>query len=132
MNNIYKNKMFYILNIIVKTGTLNFYCLYLSIKKLSCKCVRYNKHGIKIEQNLSTEARHRICNCYDITSQHLVIINNYPKVVHPGRLSSPRFAFETQSPSFCILWCITNFTIAPCTTQGFRRILYGTVNCSKL
>ena len=30
-----------------KTGTLSFYCRYLSIKKSSCKCVRYNKHGIK-------------------------------------------------------------------------------------
>ena len=29
-----KNKIFYILNIIVKTGTLNFYCRYLSIKSL--------------------------------------------------------------------------------------------------
>ena len=29
-----KNKIFYILNIIVKTGTLNFYCRYLSIKGL--------------------------------------------------------------------------------------------------
>ena len=29
-----KNKIFYILNIIVKTGTLNFYCHYLSIKSL--------------------------------------------------------------------------------------------------
>ena len=34
MNNICKNKIFYILNIIVKTGTLNFYCRYLSIKSL--------------------------------------------------------------------------------------------------
>ena len=47
MNNIYKNKIFYILNVIVKTGTLNFYCRNLSIKTPSCKCVRYNKHGIK-------------------------------------------------------------------------------------
>ena len=47
MNNIYKNKKFHILNIKVKTGTLNFYCRYLSIKKHSCKCVRYNKHRIK-------------------------------------------------------------------------------------
>ena len=39
--------MFYILNIIVKTEISNFYCRYLSIKKPSCKCVRYNKHGIK-------------------------------------------------------------------------------------
>ena len=31
----------------VKTGTLNFYCRYLSSKKPSCKCVRYNKHRIK-------------------------------------------------------------------------------------
>ena len=29
-----KNKICYILNIIVKTGTLNFYCRYLSIKSL--------------------------------------------------------------------------------------------------
>ena len=29
-----KNKIFYILNIIVKTRTLNFYCRYLSIKIL--------------------------------------------------------------------------------------------------
>ena len=34
MNNIYNNKIFYILNIIVKTGTLNFDCRYLSIKSL--------------------------------------------------------------------------------------------------
>ena len=64
MNDIYKNKIFYILNIIVKTETLNFCCRYLSIKKSSCKCARYM--GLKILQNLSTEARHRICNCYDI------------------------------------------------------------------
>ena len=31
MNGMYKKKMFYILNIIVKTGTLNFYCRYKSI-----------------------------------------------------------------------------------------------------
>ena len=62
----YKNKIFYILNIIVKTGTLNFYCPYLSIIKPSSKCVRYSKLRIKIVQNLSTEARHRTCNCYDI------------------------------------------------------------------
>ena len=61
MKNIYKNKVFYILNIIVKTGTLIFNCRYQSIKKSSCKCVRYNKDGIKIVQNLSTETRHRIC-----------------------------------------------------------------------
>ena len=48
-------------------------------------------------------------------SQDLVIINNHPKVVLPGRFSSPRFAFERHSLSFCILWYITNFTIAPCT-----------------
>ena len=46
MNNICKNKISFILNIMVKTGTLNFYCRYQSIKKPSCKCVRYNKHGI--------------------------------------------------------------------------------------
>ena len=46
MNNIYKNKIVYVLSIIVKTGTLNFYCLIIFIKP-SYKCVRYNKHGIK-------------------------------------------------------------------------------------
>ena len=66
MNNTSKNKIFYILNIIVKTGTLNSYCRCLRIKKPSCKCVRYNKRGIKIVQNLSTEARQRIYNCYDV------------------------------------------------------------------
>ena len=66
MNNMYKSKIFYILNITVKIGTLNFYRCYLSIRKPTCKCVRYNKHGIKIVQNLSTEARHRICKWYDI------------------------------------------------------------------
>ena len=30
-----------------KNRNKNFYCRYLSIKKPSCKCVRYNKHGIK-------------------------------------------------------------------------------------
>ena len=49
-----------------KTITLNFSYRYQSIKKPSCKCVRYNKYGIKIVQNLSTGARHRICNYYDI------------------------------------------------------------------
>ena len=34
MNNMCKDKIFYILNIMVKTGTLNFYCRYLSIKSL--------------------------------------------------------------------------------------------------
>ena len=66
MNNIYKNKIFYILNIIVKTGTLNFYCRYLSMKKPSCKCVRYYKRGIKNCTKLSTDTRHWICNCYGI------------------------------------------------------------------
>ena len=62
MNNTQKNKIFYIL----KGGTLNFYCRYLSIQKPSCKCDQYSKHGIKIVQNLSTEARHKSCNCYGI------------------------------------------------------------------
>ena len=35
MNNMCKNNIFYILNIRVKTGTLNFYCRYLSIKSLA-------------------------------------------------------------------------------------------------
>ena len=30
-----------------KNRNKNFYCHYLGIKKPSCKCVRYNKHGIK-------------------------------------------------------------------------------------
>ena len=59
MNNIYKKKIFYILNIIVKQGTLNF-------KNPSWKCVQYKKHGTKVVQNLITEARHRICNCGNI------------------------------------------------------------------
>ena len=54
------------------------------------------------------------------TSQHPAIINNRPKVLHPGRLRSPRFAFERPSLFFCILWCITNFTIAHCTGPVFN------------
>ena len=34
MNSIYKNKIIYILNIIVKTETLNYYCRYLVSKSL--------------------------------------------------------------------------------------------------
>ena len=95
-----------ILNVIVKTGILNFYCRYLSIKKPNCKSVRYNKHGIK--------------NCTKSRQQYFVIINKHPKVVHPGRISSPRFAFERQSLSFYILCCNTNFAIAPCTVPLFN------------
>ena len=40
--------------------------------------------------------------------------------MHPGRYTSLRFAFERQSLSFCILWCITNFTIAHCTVSVFN------------
>ena len=54
------------------------------------------------------------------TSQYLVIINNHPKVVHPRRFSSPRLTFERQTLSFCILWCITNFPITPCTAPVFN------------
>ena len=51
--------------------------------------------------------------------QNFVMINYHSKVFHPGRVSSPRFAFETQPLSFCILCCITNFAIAPCTVPVF-------------
>ena len=71
MNNIYKNKIFYILSIIVKAAALNFYCLFLSIKKPSCKCVPCKKHGI--ENCTKFEYRNQIED-----SQHLVIINSHP------------------------------------------------------
>ena len=65
-NNIYKDKIFYILNIIIKTETLNFYCHYLTIKSLVVNACDTRNMGLKIVQNFSTEARHRIYNCYDI------------------------------------------------------------------
>ena len=48
MNNIYKNKTFYILNIIVKTGTLNFYCRYVSIKSLVVSASNTRNMGLKL------------------------------------------------------------------------------------
>ena len=78
MNNMCKNKIFNILNIIVKTGTLIFYCRYLSIKNLVVCASDTTKWEKKLQTwvqtwaqqtwtpNLSTEARLRICNCYDI------------------------------------------------------------------
>ena len=53
-------------------------------------------------------------------SYYFVIINYHLKVVHPGRISSSRLTFERQSQSFCILCCITNFTIAPCNIPVFN------------
>ena len=52
--------------------------------------------------------------------QHFGIINYHLKVVHLWRFSSPRITFERQSLSFCILCCITNFTIAPRTVPVFN------------
>ena len=63
---VYKDKIFYILNIIIKTGTLNFYCRYLTSKSLVVSASNTRNMGLKIVQNLSTEARQRIYNCYDI------------------------------------------------------------------
>ena len=40
--------------------------------------------------------------------------------MHPGHVSSPRFAFERQSLSFCIFCCDTNLTIAPYTVPVFN------------
>ena len=48
MNNIYKKKIFYILNIIVKTGTLNFYCRYKSIKSLVVSASNTRNMGLKL------------------------------------------------------------------------------------
>ena len=58
--------MFYMLDIIIKTGTLNFYCCYLTVKSLVVSASDTRNMGFKIVQNLSTEARHRIYNFYDI------------------------------------------------------------------
>ena len=52
--------MFYILNIIIKTGTLNFYCRYLTIKSLVVRASATRNMGLKIVQNLSIEARQNL------------------------------------------------------------------------
>ena len=66
MNNIYKQKIFHILNVIIKTETLNFYCHYLTIKGLVVSVSDTRNMGLKIVQNLSAEAKHKIYNCYNI------------------------------------------------------------------
>ena len=53
MNNIYKEKIFYILNVIIKRETLNFYCHYLTIKGLVVSVSDTRNMGLKIVQNLS-------------------------------------------------------------------------------
>ena len=60
MNSMYKKKIFYILNIIIKTGTLNFYCRYLTIKSLVVRASATRNMGLKIVQNLSIEARQNL------------------------------------------------------------------------
>ena len=59
MNSIYKNKILYILNIIVKTETLN--CRYLVSKSLVVSVSDTRNMWLKIVQTLSAEGRHRIC-----------------------------------------------------------------------
>ena len=49
-----KNKIFYILNIIVKTRTLNFYCRYLSIKSLVL--------GVSDTTNMGKEVKNMVAN----------------------------------------------------------------------
>ena len=120
MNNMYKKKIFYILNIIVKTGTLNFYCRYKNIKNLVVSASNTRNMGLKLYKIWVQKPDTGFVTVATSTSQHLVIINNHPKMVHPGRFSSPRFTFERQSLSFSILWCITNFTIASCTVPVFN------------
>ena len=44
----YKDKIFYILNIITKTGTLNFYCRYLTIKSLVVTMFDTRNMGLKL------------------------------------------------------------------------------------
>ena len=66
MNNIYKNKIFCILNVIVKTETLNFYCRCLCVKCLVLSASDTRNVELTIVQTLSIEARLRICNCYGI------------------------------------------------------------------
>ena len=120
MNNIYKNKIFYIFNIIVKTGTLNFHCRYVSIKSLVVSASNTRHMGLKLYKIWVQKPDTGFVTVATSMSQHLVVINNHPKMVPPGSLSSPRFTFERQSLSFCILWCITNFTAGPCIVPLFN------------
>ena len=53
-------------------------------------------------------------------SLHFVIINYHPNMVHPERISSPRFAFDRDCLSVCILCFIAYFTIVPCTALVFN------------
>ena len=77
--------------------------------------------GLNIVQNFGAEARHGICHCFTTSnSQHFVIVNSDPKVAYAGHFNSPKFAYKRQSLSFCILCCITNFTIALCTVPVFN------------
>ena len=94
MNNKYKKKIFYILNIIVKTGTINFYYRYLSIKSLVVSGSNTRNMGLKLYKIWVEKPDKGFVTATTFTSQHLVIIDNHPKVVHPGSLSSPRFTFE--------------------------------------
>ena len=48
MDNIYKKKIFYILNIIVKTETLTFYCRYESIKNVVESASNTRNMGLKL------------------------------------------------------------------------------------
>ena len=63
MNNTYKNKVFYSFDIIVKAGTLNFYCRYLCIKSLVVSASDTTNMGLTIVQNLGTEARQSSQSC---------------------------------------------------------------------
>ena len=94
MNNKYKKKIFYILNIIVKTGTINFYYRYLSIKSLVVSGSNTRNMGLKLYKIWVEKPDKGFVTATTFTSQRLVIIDNHPKVVHPGSLSSPRFTFE--------------------------------------
>ena len=111
---------FYILNTIGKTGTLNFYCRYESIKSRIVSASNTRNMRLKLYKIWVRKPDTGFVTVATSTSQHLMIINNNPKMVHPGRFSSPRFTCERQSLSFCILWCITNFTIASCTVPLFN------------
>ena len=55
-----------------KAETLNFNFRYLSSKKPSCKCVRYNKHGIK---NCKKFEYTEFVTATASRSQYFVIIN---------------------------------------------------------
>ena len=56
----YKNKIFYFFNIIVKTCILNFYCCYLSIENLVVSASHTTNMGLKIIQNLVAAVRHSL------------------------------------------------------------------------